>query len=259
MRKLLNFTDWLLLGTSGFMDFIQEIRDPFDLVKNYYKNFYGYIPSRLQKRNFYRLYWNQLKTGNIQKTVRNGEVFLELTSTGQEKLRRKFPFAKFQKQIWDDKWRLVIFDIEEESRWIRDSFRRKLKELGFGQLQKSVWITPYDFLGDLKEFVTNHKLTRRVILIETENFFVDDIKTLAAELWPLSELNKYYKTICKEILILRKIKNTAEKKKMLIQIRQKTLSTIFNDPHLPHEMLPVNWWGNKFKVLLKKQKIFEAK
>jgi len=33
----------------------------------------------------------------------------------------------------------------------------------------------------------------------------------------------------------------------------------FNDPHLPKEMLPDNWWGNTLKELLKKRKIFEAK
>jgi len=44
---------------------------------------------------------------------------------------------------WDKKWRVVIFDIPSSSRTIRDAFRRKLKELGFYPLQKSIWVYPY--------------------------------------------------------------------------------------------------------------------
>ncbi len=256
MRKLLNFTDWLLLGAGGFIDFIQEVRDPFHLMENYYRNFYGYVPYRFQKTNYYQIYWNNLKTGNLSKVVKEGEVFLELTSSGKEKIRRKFPFANFQKQIWDDVWRIVIFDIEEETRWRRDKFRSKLKELGFGQLQKSVWISPYDFLGELKEFLTSHTLTDKVILIETENFFVDDLKTLAKKLWPIDQINHYYKEIEKEIQIFQKIKDKNKRNKSLFDLRGKVITAFLSDPHLPEEMLPEDWCGEKVKKKIKKRAIF---
>ncbi len=42
---------------------------------------------------------------------------------------------------WDGFWRVVIFDIPEENRNAREFFREKLKDLGFQQLQKSVFVT----------------------------------------------------------------------------------------------------------------------
>lgn len=259
MKKLLNFTDWLLLGIGGYMDFMQIVKDPFNLVKTYYQNFYGYVPDSWKQHNFLQIYWRNLKTGRIQKVVQNGEVFLELTSSGREKIKRRFPFVHFQRQSWDKKWRLAIFDIEEASRWMRDRFRQKLKELGFAQLQKSVWITPYDFLGDLREFLKTYRLSERVILIETENFFIEDVKALAARLWHLSEINHYYKEIYEDIRGLKTAKNKRKKKQQLIQIRQRIIITLLHDPHLPKEMLPDEWWGNNLKELIEKRKIFEAK
>ena len=39
---------------------------------------------------------------------------------------------------------MVIFDVPEYKRSGRDDLREKLKELGFYELQKSVWICPYN-------------------------------------------------------------------------------------------------------------------
>jgi DNA-binding transcriptional regulator PaaX len=37
---------------------------------------------------------------------------------------------------WDEKWRIVAFDIPEKFKTGRDALRRKLKEVGFHELQK---------------------------------------------------------------------------------------------------------------------------
>ncbi|MBI5220503.1 MAG: hypothetical protein HY978_01540 [Candidatus Liptonbacteria bacterium] len=46
-------------------------------------------------------------------------------------------------KIWDGLWRMVIFDIPDKHKWARDSFRWKLKILGFYQVQESVFVSPY--------------------------------------------------------------------------------------------------------------------
>lgn len=45
---------------------------------------------------------------------------------------------------WDGQWRLIVFDIPEKMRNARNALRRKLKELGFYELQKSVMIFPFE-------------------------------------------------------------------------------------------------------------------
>ena len=44
---------------------------------------------------------------------------------------------------WDGKWRVVIYDIPEKKKSARETLRHKLKELGFHEWQKSVFIHPY--------------------------------------------------------------------------------------------------------------------
>ena len=45
---------------------------------------------------------------------------------------------------WDCKWRLVVFDVPEKKKPAREALRRKLRELGFYELQKSVLVFPYE-------------------------------------------------------------------------------------------------------------------
>ncbi len=49
----------------------------------------------------------------------------------------------FEKR-WDGKWRVVLFDVPVSKKPAADAFRRALKKLGLKQLQRSVWVTPYE-------------------------------------------------------------------------------------------------------------------
>lgn len=51
---------------------------------------------------------------------------------------------------WDGKWRVVIFDISTESNFVRNVFRRKLKEFGFQLLQMSVWVYPFPCIEEIE-------------------------------------------------------------------------------------------------------------
>ena len=72
--------------------------------------------------------------------------FLSITKEGKQCLYR----GDFRNQIkenpkkWDKKWRVIIFDIKEERKYVRDKIRNTLIGIGFTCLQKSVWIYPYD-------------------------------------------------------------------------------------------------------------------
>ncbi|MBI4050781.1 MAG: hypothetical protein HY396_02280 [Candidatus Doudnabacteria bacterium] len=58
-------------------------------------------------------------------------------------------------QAWDGKWRLFVFDIPEEKRYVRDLLRDKLKELGLYNAQRSVFVYPYDCRNELA-FISNY-------------------------------------------------------------------------------------------------------
>ena len=161
MRKLLKPSDVLLLGLTGALDVFEEVKDPFGIMAQSCKALYGWVPPRYRRHNFSRLLNRQLQTGDIEKVVKHDEVYLRLTSTGNEKIVRDFPMFSFAKKPWDGRWRVVIFDIAEIHRTTRKALREKLRELSFGMLQESVWITPHDVSVDLREFLESKDLTTR--------------------------------------------------------------------------------------------------
>ncbi|MBU1179139.1 hypothetical protein KKB69_02300 [Patescibacteria group bacterium] len=84
--------------------------------------------------------------GLIKFESKNGKTFVRLTEKGKEKLLKyQLQEIKIKKPSkWDNKWRVIIFDIKENRRYIRDSLRKELINLGFFNLQKSVWVYPYE-------------------------------------------------------------------------------------------------------------------
>ena len=73
----------------------------------------------------------------------NGELRLTLSKNGHKKiLKYKIDELKLKEQKrWDGLWRVIIFDIPEKNKLGRERFRKKLNELKFFQLQKSVFVT----------------------------------------------------------------------------------------------------------------------
>ena len=73
-------------------------------------------------------------------------IFLRLTERG-EKILELFNRGDFQlkkPQKWDGKWRIIIFDIKERRKGLREKVRLTLRHIGFVRLQDSVWVYPYD-------------------------------------------------------------------------------------------------------------------
>ena len=64
----------------------------------------------------------------------------ELGTRIEEAERIRMPKPK----RWDGKWRIVIFDVWERRRDVRDKLRRALIKAGFKRIQDSVWVSPYD-------------------------------------------------------------------------------------------------------------------
>ena len=71
---------------------------------------------------------------------------LRLTEKGKRRLRalelKSYQFPK--PKHWDERWRVLIFDIPERRKSLRDKIRLTLSSVGFIRLQDSVWIYPYD-------------------------------------------------------------------------------------------------------------------
>ena len=102
----------------------------------------GFLPSKRQKEYI---------TSSASKLVKRGLLFYngkhyQLTPEGESFLRR-WQFADFKLEKpkkWDKKWRVMIFDIPETKRKIRNNLTLLFRQAGIHRLQNSVWIYPYD-------------------------------------------------------------------------------------------------------------------
>lgn len=109
---------------------------------------------RKKTNSFYYL----KKRGFIQVQRDGHDIRVALTKRGKE-LAGKYQIDDLsmpRPKKWDRKWRVIVFDIPSTSNMIRDIFRRKLKEFGFYQLQKSTWIYPFECKEEvrlLREFL----------------------------------------------------------------------------------------------------------
>lgn len=253
MKKLLRTQDKLLLGLAGIIDLFEILNEP---RKNAYRNMHGWDTSIFKKNHLYDSVYYGLKAGNIEKVIMNGKPFIQLTNKGQEKISRKFPIDKMQNKKWDGKWRAVIFDIEEKRRKSRDLFRKKLKELGFGMIQESVWVSPYDFAKDFRDYVESINMRDEVFVLEVSNMLAGNQKILAEKIWHLEDLNSKYSELynliqkhCKFYHDRDKIYNNKDSEKD--NFINEYLEILKDDPSLPKELLPEDWYGKKVKKLLK--------
>ncbi len=67
-----------------------------------------------------------------------------LTPKGAAKIALLEAEYSVKKSKWDGRWRVLIFDIPEYRKSVRDKIRRTLMRVGFERLQDSVWAYPYD-------------------------------------------------------------------------------------------------------------------
>ncbi|OGG78540.1 hypothetical protein A3F56_02680 [Candidatus Kaiserbacteria bacterium RIFCSPHIGHO2_12_FULL_55_13] len=70
----------------------------------------------------------------------------ELTAQGKKYAESVDATMRIRPNIplrWDKKWRIVIFDVWERRRPVRDRLRGLLESNGFVKIQNSVWVYPY--------------------------------------------------------------------------------------------------------------------
>ena len=259
MKKLLRPKDILFLTLAGIGDVMEEARDPLQLMSAAYSNMYGFIPRRYKRHNFLQVVGRSLRTGDIEKVVKDGEVYLRLTSAGKNKVKRDFPVANLVKK-WNKRWTLLIFDIEEKSRIVRDTLRSKLRNIGFGMLQESVWITPLPIGEDVWELIESIGLGNDVFVMEVFALRLGSPKELARKIWHLDKFEEEYFKLKKEIEVVNQlIKKSNDRynkqeaktplevkisdhsyrlknKKRLLMKRY--LELIISLPPLPRELLP---------------------
>lgn len=69
-------------------------------------------------------------------------------------------------EVWDSKWRIIAFDVAEEKRMWRNLLRSMLKRMGFEQIQKSLYIHPFDCRKEIEWLKKYNKINQELIYFE---------------------------------------------------------------------------------------------
>ena len=150
------------------------------ITRKFYRDFYGVdVFKKYSKNKKFKQEWE------IKKILKYLEQkkYIKISQEKQKiYLAEKgaMEFIKFRatqkKEKWDGKWRIIIFDVSETRRNNRDFLRKQLKWIGFKELQKSVWVFPFDVKNDIKELmeISKYKCGGDIRFLTTEKIEEDD-------------------------------------------------------------------------------------
>ena len=109
-----------------------------------------------------------------EKQGKDGTTTLVLSKNGKkETLTFNIDKMEIKKpKNWDKKWRLVMFDIPEKLKKLREAIRYHFKKIGLIEFQKSVFISPYPCNKEVEfilEFYNTRRFVRFVLAEEIDN------------------------------------------------------------------------------------------
>lgn len=161
----------------------------FDIVAPSYlpmRAFRQPIKKYLEQREMdYATFFERIKylkrQGYIETFIKGKEKYVELTTKGKTHINKLLMDDLTIKRHgkWDCKWRIVIFDIPEDKKHNRDILRKKLKELGFIQIQKSVYVYPFECTTEIS-FLSKSLLVEKSVVIMISEIIQGEDKIISS-------------------------------------------------------------------------------
>lgn len=177
MMKL-SLTDQFLWEIYSFFDKTGEILEPPEIFKiRSFKRaiaspeqieFWKKLEKKRNKRQFAQFVNYLKKMGYIKIAVKGEKKGILLTPKTKEKILKIKTKLKNKRRRKDKKWIMLMYDIPKRKTKQSILLRTILKNLGYQQFQKSIWVSPYDVLKETKEAINIYSLDPyiKIFLIE---------------------------------------------------------------------------------------------
>lgn len=123
--------------------------------------------------------------GLLRKSGHGWNTTLHLTLRGRRFLMRHPEYRGEPPPRWDHCWRMVIFDIPEKRQHLRQRLRRFLTALGFARVQKSAWLSPYDWEDRVERLAQELDISPCVLHLTIGRLGRISDQKLAETLWDL--------------------------------------------------------------------------
>jgi len=120
-----------------------------------------YLKNKAMKQKLHSALSNLKRRGCLQEKIfghTRGYVFSPKGATKIFNL--KIMMVPKKEKLPEGRWLMVFFDVPEKMRKMRDGFRAALLQLGFEQMQKSVWVTSYRVERELQEAIKMYTLEK---------------------------------------------------------------------------------------------------
>jgi phenylacetic acid degradation operon negative regulatory protein len=150
---------------------------------------------------------------------------------------------------WDGHWHMVIYQVPETERALREQLRRRLAWLGFGPLSSSVWLSPHDRSRQVVDDFAGYPAVQLDTFRSRSPGNGAD-RDIAARAWDLAALDRDYRDLLDRYSprladyrggTLGDRAALVERMRLVYDYRHFP----FRDPDLPTELLPDNWPGRQ--------------
>lgn len=179
--------------------------------------------------------------GWVTKKSKRNETLYSISSHGVNELNQTLDAIKHNGEVtWDKQWRMIVFEIPESKRKLRDNFRVFLKSLGYGMLTSSVWVSPWDREVEIKRFCKRNNLNDNVFHITTiPHADTYQSTVFAHRCWNWQKIDQGYKDfIIRATAELRRLDHSDKGRFMAKKLVFAYAETVKEDPQLPPDISP---------------------
>jgi phenylacetic acid degradation operon negative regulatory protein len=150
---------------------------------------------------------------------------------------------------WDGQWHMVIYQVPETDRAVREQLRRRLAWLGFGPLSPSVWLSPHDRSQQVRDDFSGYPSVQ-LDTFRSRSAGNGADRDIAARAWDLAALDRDYRDLLERYVpkLEGYREGTLDDRAALVE-RMRLVYDYrhfpFRDPDLPSELLPADWPGRQ--------------
>jgi phenylacetic acid degradation operon negative regulatory protein len=169
---------------------------------------------------------------------------------------------------WDQRWRLVVFDVPRQQNSRRDRLRRFLRAKSFGCLQGSVWISPDPMLAVRKQLEGGTINVNSLSLFQAVPEGGESNAQIVEGAWDFAQINQRYAAhlrILEELPSSELMDTTAAEKlrRWAASERVSWLRAVSKDPLLPEALLPSGYlgrdaWRKRVEVLFQGRQLLRS-
>lgn len=172
----------------------------------------------------------------------------DVTREGMKRIKEMLPRFK-RHPVWSGSLWLVTYDISEKRKRDRESLRDFLIGQGYGKLQDSIYVAPFDPTDVVKQGVNKRGIKGEVLISKmgTGGHIGEmSIPELLANVYDLKSVHVRYRNF-----IQKTTHGFSPQEAPLLFLEY--LSALKVDPQLPEELLPADWSGKEAFELTKKK------